>query len=52
MQMNRKGLREDAHVRIFMEMLKMDSDLNFVDIGVNLGIYSIVAASLGRHVRK
>lgn len=44
------GTYEDALVRNFIHLLKNDSAVGFVDIGANLGIYTIVAATFGRHV--
>lgn len=44
------GNWEDSSINMFIQLLKADPAVSFVDIGANLGIYSIVAATFGRQV--
>ena len=44
------GMWEKDKVEIYLNILKRNRDLSVLDIGANLGLYSLVAAALGRNV--
>ncbi|XP_071095731.1 uncharacterized protein [Haliotis cracherodii] len=41
---------EQEHVKRFHDVVKQDGDLEFVDIGGNIGVYGLTIAKLGRKV--
>lgn len=46
----RDGIWEPHLIKRFIDMLHSDSELGFIDIGANIGVYTLVAASLQRLV--
>ena len=49
-QLKLTGLWEPTNVRSFLRTLAEIGDANVLDIGANVGLYSLLAAKLGRHV--
>ena len=45
-----QGVWEAASVALFVELLKLDPEMGVLDIGANIGQYSILATSLGHRV--
>ncbi|XP_048771299.2 uncharacterized protein LOC125677330 [Ostrea edulis] len=44
------GSWEGGYINMILDMLRQDPDLQFLDLGANLGVYSMAAAKLGRKV--
>ena len=44
------GLWEPALLFDFIETLQRDSSLSVIDLGANIGVFSLVAAAMGHHV--
>lgn len=49
-QLKENGLWEPTNVRSFLRLLNEQNDTNVIDIGANIGLYSLLAAKLNRHV--
>ena len=48
--LQRDGIWEKEMVELFQEILLADPELGVYDIGANIGVYTMVAASLGHKV--
>lgn len=46
----KEGMWQEEMVRLFQEILREDSELGVLDMGANVGVYSLVAAAMGRTV--
>ena len=49
-QIKENGLWEPTNVRSFLTQLRELNDTDVIDIGANIGVYSLLAAKLGRNV--
>lgn len=49
-QLKENGLWEPNNVRSFLDVLNENPDANVIDIGANIGLYSLLAAKLDRFV--
>jgi FkbM family methyltransferase len=49
-QLKQHGLWEPSIVRSFIRQMKETKDANFIDIGSNIGLYSLIAAKYNRSV--
>ena len=46
-----KGAYEVDLIESFVDKLRKNPDMNVIDVGANIGLYTLVAASMGRQVR-
>lgn len=46
----RYGSWEGTHINLILSLLQQDPDLHFVDIGSNVGVFTLAVALLGRRV--
>lgn len=49
-ELKERGMWEPTNIRSFLNLLNDLNDTNVIDIGANIGVYSLFAAKLGRHV--
>lgn len=49
-ELKERGMWEPTNIRSFLNLLNDLNDTNVIDIGANIGVYTLFAAKLGRHV--
>ena len=49
-ELKERGMWEPTNIRSFLNLLNDLNDTNVIDVGANIGVYSLFAAKLGRNV--